>query len=328
MKKLFVAFFALAALAACAKEELVGVNQEAISFDRAFVGNSTRATDPSYGTTDKPLTTFKVWGTVTGQEGPVAIFADDTVSGEVGPNSEWNCTTKTQYWITGATYEFAAVVDGTVVTENGLPKTITYAADGSTDLLYARSKQYVGLASDNPKVAFEFKHLLSKVKFTLENTTPAGENIGVYTYTLTDVKITNAITNGTYTVADVFDSTSKTYTVAGSWASNEAKGMTFESIIEGVTNNSSAESANEKLIIPMTGANVSCKVNIYYGGKLITTTPASTTVTLAPGNAYNFKVSTGLNNTIQFTVEEQPKWDNGNTHDSNADSVNDYVPLQ
>ena len=307
MKKLFVSIIAVAALAACAKEELVGVNQEAISFDRAFVGNSTRATDPSYGTTNNPLTTFKVWGTVTGTEGPVAIFADDTVSGEVGPNSEWNCTTKTQYWITGATYEFAAVVDGTVVTENGLPKTITYDANGSTDLLYARSKQYVGLASNNPKVAFEFKHLLSKVKFTLENTTPAGDKIGAYTYTLTDVQITNAITKGTYTVADTFNSENKTYTVAGSWASNEAKGMTFESIV-GVTNNSSAESANEKLVIPMTDAAVSCNVNIYYGGKLITTTPASTIVTLAPGNAYNFKVSTGLNNPIKFTVETQPTW--------------------
>ena len=309
MKNLFVSIIALAALAACAKEELVSVNQEAISFDSAFVGNSTRATDPSYGTTNK-LTSFKVWGTVTGKEGPVAIFADDTVSGEVGINSEWNCTTKTQYWITGATYEFAAVVNGTVTAENGLPSTIVYAADGKTDLLYARAKQYTGLAANNPKVAFEFKHLLSKVKFTLENTTPKGDKIGVYTYTLTDVKITNAITNGTYTVADTFNPDNKTYTVAGAWNSNEANGMTFENIDidKGVTNNSSAESANEKLVIPMTGAKVSCNVNIYYGGKLITTTPASTTVTLAPGNAYNFKVSTGLNNPIKFTVEEKPTW--------------------
>ena len=307
MKKLFVSILAVAALAACAKEELVSVNQEAISFDSAFVGNSTRATDPSYGTTNK-LTSFKVWGTVTGQQGPVAIFADDTVSGEeVGTNIEWNCTTKTQYWITGATYEFAAVVNGTVTATNGLPSTIVYAADGNTDLLYARAKQYTGLATNNPKVAFEFKHLLSKVKFTLENTTPKGDKIGVYTYTLTDVKITNAITIGTYTVADTFNDSTKTYTVAGAWNSNEAKGMAFENI-EGVTNTTSKESANEKLVIPMTGATVSCNVNIYYGGELITTTPASTTVTLAPGNAYNLKVSTGLNNPIKFTVETQPTW--------------------
>lgn len=307
MKKLFVSIIAVAAIAACAKEELVSVNQEAISFDSAFVGNSTRATDPSYGTTDKPLTAFKVWGTVTGQEGPVAIFADDLVSGTVGANSTWNCTTKTQYWITGATYEFAAVVNGTVTATNGLPSTIVYEADGNTDLLYARAKQYTGLATNNPKVAFEFKHLLSKVKFTLENTTPAGDKIGAYTYTLTDVKITNAITNGTYTVADTFNSESKTYTVAGSWASKEANGMTFENI-EGVTNTTSKESASEKLVIPMDAATVSCNVNIYYGGKLITTTHASKTVKLEPGNAYNFKVSTGLNNTIMFTVETQPSW--------------------
>ena len=308
MKKLFTILAVAAAVVACQKNETIALdNGEAISFGNPFVENSVRATDPSYGTTDKPLKAFKVWGTVTGSEGPVAIFADDLVSGTVGVDNTWNCTTKTQYWITGATYEFAAVVDGNVTTENGLPKTISYTADGTTDLLYARAKRYTGLADNNPKVAFEFKHLLSKVKFTLENTTPAGDKIGTYTYTLTDVKITNAITNGTYTVADTFNSESKTYTVAGSWASKEANGMTFENI-KGVTNATSKESASEKLVIPMDAATVSCNVNIYYGGKLITTTPASKTVKLEPGNAYNFKVSTGLNNTIMFTVETQPSW--------------------
>ena len=309
MKKLFTILAVAAAVVACQKNETIALdNGEAIAFGNAFVENSVRAADPSYGTTDKPLTAFKVWGTVTGSEGPVAIFADDLVSGTVGVDNTWNCTTKTQYWITGATYEFAAVVDGNVTTENGLPKTISYTADGTTtDLLYARAKRYTGLADNNPKVAFEFKHLLSKVKFTLENTTSNADNVGVYTYTLTDVKITNAITNGTYTVADIFNLDTKVYTVAGSWTTNEAKGMTFENI-EGVTNATSKESASEKLVIPMADATVSCNVNIYYGGKLITTTPASKTVKLEPGNAYNFKVSTGLNNTIMFTVETQPSW--------------------
>ena len=194
-----------------------------------------------------------------------------------------------------------------------MPKTITYAADGTTDLVYARSKQYTGLASGNPLVALEFKHLLSKVKFTLENTTSNAENVGVYTYTLTDVKINNAITNGTYTIADVKNE-DNTYTVNGTWASNAAAGMTFESI-EGVTNGTSKDSANEKLIIPVKDANVSYKVNIYYGGKLITTTPGSTTVAeFKPGYAYNLKLSTGLNNEIKFTVEEEPEWtSNGDT---------------
>lgn len=311
MKKLFISMLAIAALASCAKEEVIVADQgELIGFN-SFVENSTRAADQSL--TTQTFTSFQLWGTLQGTEGPVAIFEDDTVSGTIGENSVWSCTTKTQYWIKDAIYNFVGVKNGVVAAENGLPKTITYAADGTTDLVYARSKQYTGLASENPLVALEFKHLLSKVKFTLENTTSNAENVGVYTYTLTDVKINNAITNGTYTVADVKNE-DNTYTVNGTWASNAAAGMTFESI-EGVTNGTSKDSANEKLIIPVKDANVSYNVNIYYGGKLITTTPGSTTVAeFKPGYAYNLKLSTGLNNEIKFTVEEEPEWtSNGDT---------------
>ena len=312
MKKLFISMLAIAALASCAKEEVIVADQgELIGFN-SFVENSTRAAvDPSL--TTQTFTSFQLWGTLQGTEGPVAIFENDIVSGTIGENSVWSCTTKTQYWIKGAIYNFVGVKNGDVVAENGLPKTITYAADGTTDLVYARSKQYTGLASENPLVALEFKHLLSKVKFTLENTTSNAENVGVYTYTLTDVKINNAITNGTYTVADVKNE-DNTYTVNGTWASNAAAGMTFDSIT-GVTNGTSKDSANEKLIIPVKNANVSYNVNIYYGDKLITTTPGSTTVAeFKPGYAYNLKLSTGLNNEIQFTVEEEPEWtSNGDT---------------
>ena len=198
-----------------------------------------------------------------------------------------------------------------------MPKTITftYPTNGNVDLVYARSKQYTGLASGNPLVALEFKHLLSKVKFTLENTTSNAQNVGVYTYTLTDVKITNAIVDGTYTVADT-KNTDNTYNVVGTWTNNQNSGtnVAFDSI-EGVTNGTSKDSANEKLIIPMTNATVTYNVNIYYGGKLITTTPGSTTVAeFKPGYAYNLKLSTGLNNEIKFTVEEEPEWtSNGDT---------------
>ena len=188
MKKILFATMALAAFVACSKETTVEINQEEIAFDKAFVDNTTKAADPSYGS-EKPLTAFKVWGTVTGQSAnPVAIFANDDVAGTVGTNSVWNCTSKTQYWIEGAKYDFVAVVNGNVATlENGLPKTITYDADGSTDLLYARSNQYTGKATSNDLVKFQFAHLLSKVKFTLQNTTSDAVNVGTYTYTLTEL---------------------------------------------------------------------------------------------------------------------------------------------
>lgn len=306
MKKLLISMLAVATLASCAKEETLSFDKgEAIQFGNAFVDNATRAND--YGPSN-PLEEFKLWGTIQGLEGPTAIFANDTVEGTVGPDSEWNCTSKTQYWIEGATYNFAAVVGGTVTAPDGLPSSIEYTADGDTDLLYARSNEYTGLASGNPKVAFEFKHLLSKIKFTLQNTTSNATNVGTYTYTLTDVAITNAITTGTYTVADTKNA-DNSYTVdmtANAWTSKEANGMEFADI-DGVTN-STSKSSDESLIIPMNGAVVSYKVNLYYGGKKITSTPGSATVDFVPGCAYNLVVSTGLNNEIKFKVENDPSW--------------------
>lgn len=316
MKKLLISMLAVAMLASCAKEETLSFDKgEAIQFG-SFVENSTRAADPSLGTNTNPFTSFDVWGTVDGTGNAVAIYDGDLVSGTIGPNSIWTCAT-TQYWIKGAVYNFAGVKNGTVKTlENDLPKTITFAyTNGSDDLVYARSKQYIGLASGNPKVALDFKHLLSKVKFTLQNTTSDDTNVGTYTYTLTDVKITNAIIDGTYTVADTIND-DKTYNVVGTWANNQANGaqVGFESIT-GVTNGTSMDSANEKLIIPMTNATVTYNVNIYYGNEIITTIPGSTTVAeFKPGYAYNLKLSTGLTNEIQFTVEQTPTWtSNGDT---------------
>ena len=317
MKKLLISMLAVATLASCAKEETLSFDKgEAIQFGNAFVENSTRAADPSLGTSTNPFTNFYVWGTVDGTGNAVAIYDGDLVSGTIGQNSTWTCAT-TQYWIKDAVYNFAGVKNGTVKTlDNSLPKTITFAyTDGSVDLVYARSKQYTGQASNNPKVALEFKHLLSKVKFTLQNTTSNAANVGTYTYTLTDVKITNAIIDGTYTVADTING-DKTYNVVGTWANNQANGtqVLFESIT-GVTNGTSMDSANEKLIIPMTNATVTYNVNIYYGGEIITTIPGSTTVAeFKPGYAYNLKLSTGLTNEIQFTVEQTPTWtSNGDT---------------
>lgn len=287
--------------------ELIGFN--------SFVENSTRATDPSL--TVSNFTSFNVWGTIDGSGDAVAIYAGDLVSGTIGEDSTWTCA-KTQYWINGAVYNFTGVKNGTVATlENGLPKTITFAypTDGNVDLVYARSKQYTGQATNNDKVALEFKHLLSKVKFTLANTMSNAQAVGQYTYTLTDVKITNAIVDGTYTVEDTKNA-DNTYNVAGKWTNNQdnSTAVTFESI-EGVTNGTSKDSANEKLIIPMTNATVTYKVNIYYGGEIITTIPGSATVAeFKPGYAYNLKLSTGLTNEIQFTVEQTPTWTpNGDT---------------
>ena len=329
MKKILFAMFAVAALASCAQDEIVGkYNQEAIGFGNAFVDNATKAvvdaTDPSYGTTAKPLNTFKVWGTVKSTSNdPVAIFGNgttgDTVTGTVGANSEWNCTSKTQYWIEGAKYNFAAVVDGTVKSLGAdlLPKEIEFTApaDGNVDLLYAKSEQYTGQPTgSNVKVEFTFSHLLSKVKFTVNNNSSTADG---YSFKVYNIVIVGA-TKGTCAVP------------AKTWSEFTDGNVNFAeiNIEDGET---STECVAEKLLIPTTVA-ISFDVDIICNGKTITTTsyPKSGILnyTLVAGNSYNFNINVSVGDPIQFTVTTNPTWANGNTVDGDipTDGENDYVP--
>ena len=52
-------------------------------------------------------------------------------------------------------------------------------------------------------------------------------------------------------------------------------------------------------------------------------------VTLEANKAYNFKVTLGLGDPIQFTATALDAWENGNTEDTSnpADGVDDIVPV-
>lgn len=283
---------AVAALVSCSNEEALEVSKgEAIAFGDAFVDNATRATDPSLGTTANPLTAFNVWGTVKGSGDLVAIFANDNVTGRVGAGSTWTCTSKTQYWITGATYNFAALVNAGTVTlgTDLLPATVAFTSDGSTDLLYAKSIEYTGLATGNPKVAFTFEHLLSKVYLKVTNNSAAASN---YSFLVKNIKV-NAPKTGTYTIADK------------KWAAT-AGDYTFADItVAGGADD--AECAAEQLLIPG-AATISFDVDIMVDGKLVSTTPYEYETTLVAANAYSFNIQVSVGEPIQFTVENNPTW--------------------
>ena len=291
------------AVTACAKDEAISLNQESIDFGNPFVENSTRATDPSFNGTDK-LTKFQVWGTANG----VAIYAGEDVTGAVGAGSVWTCTKK-NYWVKDVKYKFAAVANGTVGTPlaNGLPATISYTANGTSDLIYAENFGIDGNgiigqpAGSNTPVAFTFEHLLSKVKFTVETSMTAVD----YRYEVTGINITSAPASGVYTVA-----TEK-------WAPAAAAGQAFDSITVNATNKV-VECANEKLIIPTSTVSVAYKValqikngenwdTIWADDK--TTNPVTLTdVTLDAGNAYNFTIILNIGEEIKFNVENDPSW--------------------
>ena len=199
MKKLFVAVLAVAALASCAQEDVILDNDKAITFGDAYVQNSTKAIYE--GTTY--VDAFQVWGTVTpAGDGATALplYEGATVTrGTAAYGEAWSCSV-TRFWTPNCDYAFYAVVDAAenaVKATNGVPTSITYTADGETDLLYGATTKEVGADASNPGlVAFTMQHLLSKVsfKFTNTNTNTA------YTYKVAKVEVSDAYASGTYTI--------------------------------------------------------------------------------------------------------------------------------
>lgn len=300
MKKIFFAVVALAAMSSCSKDQTVAeAPQQEIQFGNVFVDNATRV---DYSNANA-LQGFTVYGTVTGTAGTVALFNGDgaTVTrNNAAYNVAWDCS-ESEYWIPGASYKFAAVVDANATVVDGLPTTLTTVADDAQtgnmnlkDMLYAEASVAgtTVTATYNELVKFTFSHLLSKAKFTVTSNAENG-----YYHTVTGIKVSNFET-GTYTIAD------------GSWAGATAKDVEFAEIAN-VTKATGAQSNAEILLVPNAEKfNVTFTVDLYKGNtKLGTETKTIGVDTdLLKGNAYNFTINCSVGNPIQFTVTNDPAW--------------------
>lgn len=306
MKKLFVSVLAVAALASCAKEELVSLNQEAIQFGGPFVENATRAADNTYNASN--LNKFHLYGTVTGTNGTINIYNQAIVTGTVG-SDVWACKDSegnaiNQYWIADATYKFAAVVDADGVTKDGnnMPTALTYNTDGQKDLLYTEATA-TGQASNNAPVNFTFAHLLSKAYFTVKSNTANG-----YYHSVTNIKVNNFET-GTYTIG-----------ATTPWAGTTAKDIAFGDITEVTSADTNGKTnATQMLLIPTaTSFNVTFTVEIWNGSTKLGTETYTKTITikdaeenivgLEAGKVYNFTLGLTVGELIQFTVTTAPNW--------------------
>ena len=302
MKKLFTILAVAAAVVACQKNETIALdNGEAISFGNAFVENSVRAAvDPSYSAND--IKSFVVYGTANN----VVIYPGTTVTkGTAAYGDAWTCPVK-QYWVAGAAYKFVGIVDGNKsgVTEttivDGMPTTISYKADGATDLLCQTINKTANTdGTANGLVAFNFNHLLSKVNFTVKTTSTA-EN---YSFLVKNIKFVGN-TAGVYDIE------------AAAWDDDSfTKGTTnLSELTLAAEANKTSELTDELLFLPGTYS-VSFTVDILANGQPITSTnyPAqgqTYSYTLDAANAYNFVVNVAVGELIQFTVEKQPEWTN------------------
>ena len=320
MKKLFIAIVAIAAAAACSNVETVSLNQEAIAFDNAFVNNSTRIVDPSLTTETLKTNGFGVYGFVTNGSATAPIFTDEHVTWN-NTNTVWEHPT-VQYWIADATYNFAAIApygayaDVTAAT-TGL--SLQFTNDGTTDLIYAQSDAIVGQTTGNTAVAFDFKHVLSKVKFTFKN---------AYQATNSHIAVKNIVITDADEVATV--ALSKTTDgVSAAWTNANDKALTLAfgdaGVIEQTATNG-AECANELFLIPSAERtyNVTYVVELYIDGTKIDTYTHTATVKFAPaaGCCYNVAATITHKNldpeqaqeAIEFTVTNIGGW---NTPDEN-----------
>jgi hypothetical protein len=299
MKKTLIALAALAMLAACNKAEVLeSAKGDAIAFGEAFVDNATKATDPTYGAVD--LTKFNVYGTVTGTAGTVNIYNGDEVTGSVG-NNVWECSNE-QYWIPGASYKFAAVVDANDVAQdaNMMPTSLTYQTAGQKDLLYAEATATgLSVGQTNAPVNFTFSHLLSKVQFTVTSNTAHTVDYSGYYHEVKNIKVSN-FTTGTYTIN------------GGTWAGATPADIEFGNI-EKITNKDTQGKTNatQMLLVPNAATfNVTFTVELYKNGTLLGTETKTIPVEndLVKGNAYNFTIACAVGAPIQFKVTNDPTW--------------------
>ena len=333
MKKVLLSILAVAAMASCVQSEDVNP-QQLIDFGSPFVGGTTKAIDYSYGATNL-LKDIYVYGSLVGTAAnPVEVFDHthvyangdtDAIYGQV-----WQCDV-TKHWVPGADYKFVAlagVADTavTAVTEettDHLPAEITFDGDGKTDLLFDAVCRKDALASGNQTVAFTMEHLLSKVKFTVNNTSTIGDDY----YKVTNIKITNAYTDGVCDITYAGDVDAGTWAATTAWATTGTPGVNFghatalDTATEGaaainLTAGAKAASNYDYLVVPYdysaTKMQVSFELALYDMSGVEINSPAVKTaeveIELKSGFQYNFIINLAFAQAIDFTVTGAPTW--------------------
>ena len=318
MKKIFIAMMAVAAFAACSTEEQIAAPKgDAIAFGDAFVDNATKAIDGTFannGTGVNELTQFDVYGIVENAEHSIAnIFCAEPVSKS---GSVWTYDpNKTQYWVAGNSYSFAAVKNGVVAVDDyDMPATIAYDVATQHDVLYAEVNN-VNYAGNVQPVKFTFNHLLSKVKFTVKNQMQYGNG---NSYKVKNVRILDAAKTATYTVGGTWGAHASAYELKFgdivTVGANEVEGA-LKMLQDGV-----GESNYEHLLIPQVNATLNIKVDVEYyvadkahaGVDVLNdayTKDVVANLTLEAGKAYNFILTLGNpGEPITFAVETITDW--------------------
>lgn len=215
-KSIFFMAGCAVALASCTQTDVIeeGVQSSAIGFENA-VNKESRAF-----TSVNDLTKFFVYGYYTKADAtnnPVNVFDGETVTLADGA---WGYT-NTRYWVPDATYRFYAYSceNGTSTCEAGLDLTGTttqqralsltgYTLHDHHDLIFATNDNgIIGKETGNAKVAFTFKHILSKINVVFDSEFAPG-----YDVVISNVRFENIYDKGNYDPYDEWTSESRTST--------------------------------------------------------------------------------------------------------------------
>lgn len=315
MKRIAIIAMAVAAFAACNKSEVIEAPKGvAIEFDKAFVNNATKANDINKDN----LQDFGVYGFVEASTSQGQIFKNQRVA-KAGDSYTYS---PAQYWIANAQYYFTAIAPATDAawsyeTTNAQNGTLSFdnvKAAANQDLLFAYVKpdQTPAAITVAPAaVAFDFYHMLSRVKFTFTNGFGKGSNI---TLKVTDVTITDAYKTGTLAVTDG--------EVAEAWTPAEKEySIAFGAAGTTLAENGGNGTTEHFYLIPANASyNVTFNVELFQAGVSVDKYARTATLShdMKKGFSYEIKATLNAQNTsddgelfpIEFTVNSVDKWEN------------------
>lgn len=311
-KSLVMLGVAVAALSSCTQNEVINVNDSrTIGFD-TFVSKPSRTIINSVS----DLKSFNVFG---GYSSLTNNFDDVVVTEKDG---SWGYT-DLQYWEASKTYTFQAYAGATANAEptaNGVSFT-SFTADGQSDLLSADVVSVTTNESAVPqdltsgKVSFDFRHVLSMIKFTFTSTLSSNVSI-----TISNLTINGLNSVGTYTTS----ASNK-----GTWGTlGTAKNYVFTT--DGSFTSDSEKVSSENIVIPQTvNANaIEVTFDLEATGGL-TISPAVEhkvelpAITWEEGKRYNYTVELTAKNInpsgglsmIEFGEPTVDEWENALTVD-------------
>lgn len=284
--QLFAIAAAALVVAGCSKTEVVKVAENrAIGFS-SFVGNPTKA--PINSVDD--LKSFNVFG---GHTTDLKNNFNDVV---VSKGTEGWTYTDTQYWEANKIYTFQAYAGAEATAEpttNGVQFT-GFQATGDKDLL-ASDVITVQTGDDatptsgvvEGKVQFDFRHVLSMIKFTFVS--ELAENVNI---TISDLTVKRLNSKGNYTLSTANTGTWGTYSEPYDYTLN----------VDGAFTSSATKASSEVIVMPQAiGADaieVTFTLNATGG---LTVTEAQHTVKLpavtwVEGNRYNYTAKINIGN--------------------------------